>query len=121
MLWRPPSVSKSFPDSPTSFHSFNGPQLSMTSITIPPEREYRYLLAMRECDFLLESHSSLCDQYFPQPSVSRVYFCSPLCSRCPLWLLRDDHRRHKPICKSGDSHIKWSSNETLAFERWRNG
>ena len=66
MLWRPPSVSKSFPDSPTSFHSFNGPQLSMTSIMIPPEREYRYLLAMRECEFhLLESHSSLCEQYFP--------------------------------------------------------
>jgi hypothetical protein len=72
VLWRPPSVSKSFPDSPTSFHSFNGPQLSMTSITIPPEREYRYLLAMRECDFdLLESPSSLFDQYFPQSSVSR--------------------------------------------------
>src|SRR4029434_8675403 len=62
VLWRPPSVSKSFPDSPISFHSFNGPQLSMTSIMIPPEREYRYLLAMRECDFdLLESPSSLFD------------------------------------------------------------
>ena len=57
-----------------------------------------------------------------------VYFF-PLCSLRPLWLLRvagrpgfqaagsmDDHRRDKPICKSGDSQIKWSSNEPLAFQ-----